>query len=167
MSKKLFLALVATQMMTLFFSATWAGTLDTVKARGSHNCGVQPNVPGLSSIGTDGQWSGFQVDFCRALAAAVFGNTASATIVPVERKEGYHQLRARRLDILSNGDNRARLYTKLDADNAFSQPTVTLYDHQQMATHTQVGISSALELGGGVICENSQILVQSVKSTCT
>jgi general L-amino acid transport system substrate-binding protein len=161
MSEKLILALVTPLMMTLFFSAAWAGTLEDVKAKGAFSCGVQPDMPGLSSIGTDGQWSGFQVDFCRALAAAVFGNTAAATIVPVERREGYEQLFVGRLDILSNGDNRVRLYTKLDSDHPFSQPTVTLYDRQQMATNTLSGINSALELDGATICENIQFPAQS------
>ncbi len=160
MSKKLILALVTPLMMTLFFSAAWAGKLEDVKAKGTFSCGVQPDVPGLSSIGTDGQWSGFQVDFCRALAAAVFGNTAAATIVPVERTEGYQLLIRDRLDILSNGDNRVRLLTKYYHEHPFVQPAITLYDHQQMATNLY-GISSALELDGGTICENAEYLVQS------
>ncbi|SVB51890.1 uncharacterized protein METZ01_LOCUS204744, partial [marine metagenome] len=54
--------------------SAFAGTLDTVKSQGFFNCGVSQGVPGFSNPDSDGNWSGIDVDVCRAVSAAIFGN---------------------------------------------------------------------------------------------
>ena len=66
-----FLGLVCSVLMV---PAAYAGTLDTVKSQGFFNCGVSQGVPGFSNPDADGNWSGIDVDVCRAVSAAIFGD---------------------------------------------------------------------------------------------
>ena len=66
-----------------------AATLDDIKARGALNCGVNPNLQGFAAKAADGTWAGFDVDFCRALAAAVLGDAAKVEFVPLNAQERF------------------------------------------------------------------------------
>ena len=76
--KKLLVALLAA---LLFTAAAHATTLEDVKARGKLLCGVNPGLLGFAAKGDDGNWAGFDVDFCRAIAAAVLGDAAKVDYV--------------------------------------------------------------------------------------
>ena len=66
---------ILSAIISLFtVSAATAGTLDTVKSQGFFNCGVSQGVPGFSNPDSDGNWSGIDVDVCRAVSAAIFGS---------------------------------------------------------------------------------------------
>src|SRR5271157_3821571 len=76
-------------------------TLDEVKARGSLICGVNEGLPGFSFVDERGAWTGFDVDFCRALAAAIFGNPNKARLVPLSADERFQALKDGKIDVLS------------------------------------------------------------------
>ena len=85
----------------LALGAAQAGTLDTVKSRGAVACGVSTGLPGFSDHDDKGNWSGFDVDFCRALAAAVFDDPAKVTYVALNAAERFDALKSGKIDVLS------------------------------------------------------------------
>src|SRR5262245_53575929 len=82
-------------------SSTIAGTLDDVRARGTLICGVSEGLPGFSEKDGSGIWRGFDVDFCKAIAAAVLGDTAKVEYVPLTADVRFNALTDRRIDLLS------------------------------------------------------------------
>ena len=82
-----------------------AGTLDTVKQRGSLSCGVSTGLPGFSEPDGKGSWSGFDVDFCRALAAAIFDDPTKVTFTPYTAAERFPALQTGKIDVLSRNSS--------------------------------------------------------------
>ena len=93
-----FLGLICSVLMV---PATFAGTLDTVKSQGFFNCGVSQGVPGFSNPDENGNWSGIDVDVCRAVSAAIFGDPDKVKYVPLTAKERFTALQAGEIDVLS------------------------------------------------------------------
>ncbi len=126
--------------------------LDTVRERGYLICGVNGQVPGFSFLDPDtGEWSGFDVDFCRALAAAVFGEVTADNIqyVPLTAKERFTALQTGQVDVLF----RNTTWT-LQRDGEFGidfGPT-TYYDGQGLLVKADLGVASIDELDGASIC---------------
>ena len=81
--------------------SAFAGTLDTVKDQGFFNCGVSQGVPGFSNPDSNGNWSGIDVDVCRAVSAAIFGNPDKVKYVPLTAKERFTALQSGEIDVLS------------------------------------------------------------------
>ena len=75
--------LAAAALLIGLAGAAQASTLDDVKARGSLTCGVNPNLQGFGAKDANGSYAGFDIDFCRAVAAAVLGDPAKVTYVPL------------------------------------------------------------------------------------
>ena len=82
-------------------SAAQAGTLEDVRAKGFVQCGVSQGVPGFSNPDDDGNWSGIDVDVCRAVAAAVFGDAQAVKFSPLTAKARFTALSSGEIDILS------------------------------------------------------------------
>ena len=78
-----------------------AATLDTVKERGRLHCGVSEGLLGFSAAGEDGKWAGFDVDFCRAVAAAVLGDAEKVDYTPLSASKRFEALRAGEIDLLA------------------------------------------------------------------
>src|SRR5438270_3161248 len=76
-------------------------TLKRTRNRDAVLCGVNPGLPGFSSVDAQGKWSGFDVDFCRAIAAAIFNDPGKVRFVPLEASERFSDLQKRRVDVLS------------------------------------------------------------------
>ncbi len=76
-------------------------TLETVRARGTLICGVNSQVPGFGFVDADGNFSGVDVDYCRALAAAVFGDANAVEFRPVTAAERFTALQSGEIDVLS------------------------------------------------------------------
>ena len=129
-------------------SAT-AQTLNTVKERGSITCGVSQGVVGFSLQAGDGQWSGFDADFCRALAAAIFNDPTKVTFVPMSASDRFPALQAKRIDVLSRNSTWT-MSRELEFGLAFAG--VTFYDGQGMMVRHSRKVSSALELDGSKVC---------------
>ena len=93
------LALLA--LLAVVVSSAAAATLDNVKKNGFVRCGVSQNLPGFSSAGKTGKWTGLDVDLCRSLAAAALGSAGQVRFIPLSEKERFSALRSGEVDILS------------------------------------------------------------------
>ena len=126
-----------------------AATLDDVKARGSLNCGVTTGVPGFAEPDANGVWQGFDVAVCRAVAAAVLGDSDAITFVPTTGKTRFTALASGEIDMLAR--NTTWTYSR-DTDLKFDFIGVNYYDGQGFMIPTALGVSSATELDGATVC---------------
>ncbi len=129
----------------------YAGTLEDVRARGQIACGVSLGLPGFSEQDENGNWSGLDVDVCRAVAAAVFGDAKKVDFRKLSAKERFTVLQSGGVDLLS----RNTTWTLLrDAGLELNFAGVTYYDGQGFMVLKEIGLESAKELDGAVICVN-------------
>jgi general L-amino acid transport system substrate-binding protein len=143
--------LAAFLLSLLGFSASalaQTGTLEQVRQRGSLQCGVSTGLNGFS-IQQDGKWTGFDVEFCRAVAAAVLGNPDRVTFVPLSAAERFDALKSGRIDILSRNSTWT-LQREAELGLIFS--AVLFHDGQGFMVRRSANITSALELGGRRVC---------------
>jgi len=124
-------------------------TLETVKKRGVLICGVSPGNPGFSNPDAQGNWAGFDVDICRAISAAVFGDAGRVKYVPTTAKERFTALQSGEVDLLS----RTTTWTmSRDTQLGFDFLGVNFYDGQGFMVPKKSGVKSALELKGATVC---------------
>ncbi len=130
-------------------TAAQAATLDEVKARGTLNCGVNPNLAGFGAKAADGTYAGFDVDFCRAVAAAALGDAAKVTYVPLTAQERFEALKSGKVDVLA----RNTTWT-MERETAMPLrfPGISYHDGQGFIVKTLLGVTSALQLSGAAIC---------------
>jgi len=135
--------------VVLGFSAApaTAQTLKTVKARGSLICGVGQGLPGFSNPDDKGVWTGLDVDFCRAIAAAVFNDPSKVKFTPLSAKDRFEPLKTGEIDVLA----RNTTWT-LSRDALFNFVGVNYYDGQGFMVRKALKVNSALELNGASIC---------------
>ncbi len=126
-----------------------AQTLKKVIERGALICGVTQGLPGFSSPDDKGNWTGFDVDFCRAMAAAIFNDPAKVKFTPLSAKDRFTALKSGEIDVLA----RVTSWT-LSRDTAlgFNFAAVTYYDGQGFLIRKSLKVNSALELNGASIC---------------
>ena len=133
-------------------SAAGAATLDTVKARGHLICGVNPGLLGFAAPDQSGKWAGFDVDFCRAVAAAIFSDPERTEYVPLSADERFGALKAGKVDILSRNST----WTMgRETQLGLTFVGVTYYDGQGFMVARSANVSSALDLGGSKVCVQS------------
>jgi general L-amino acid transport system substrate-binding protein len=125
------------------------GTLEDVKARGTLRCGVAPNSPGFAAQDAQGKFRGFDVDFCRAIAAAVLGAAGTSELTPLGLREAFATLTAGSVDVLTH-----RFTWTFNRDNGAGIETVlpVFYDGQGFIVRKSAGIKSLKELNGATIC---------------
>ncbi len=129
-----------------------AATLDDVRTKGFLNCGVSQGLPGFSSTDDQGNWKGLDVDFCRAVASAIFGDTTKVKFVPLSSKERMTALQSGEVDLLS----RNTTWTMgRDTALGLNFAGVIYYDGQGFMVRKKLGVSSALELSGASVCTNT------------
>ncbi len=126
-----------------------AGTLDDVKARGELNCGVTTGLAGFGAPDANGEWSGFDVAVCRAVAAAVLGDGKKVKFVPTTGQTRFTALASGEVDLLAR--NTTWTYSR-DTDLKFTFVGVNYYDGQGFLVPKTLGVSSAKELDGATIC---------------
>ena len=126
-----------------------AATLDDVKARGTLNCGVNTGVPGFAAPDANGEWQGFDVAICRAVAAAVLGDANAIEFISTTGKTRFTALASGEIDLLSR--NTTWTFSR-DTDLKFDFVGVNYYDGQGFIVPTALGVSSATELDGATIC---------------
>lgn len=126
-----------------------AGTLDDVKQRGTLSCGVSTGLGGFSERDDKGQWSGFDVDFCRAVAAAIFNDPAKVSYVPLSADDRFEALRTKRIDILSR--NSSWTFER-EAGLGLLFAGITYHDGQGFLVARKPDVVSALELNNTSIC---------------
>jgi len=129
-----------------------AFTRDKVRERGHLLCGVSTGIPGFSNVDGKGNWSGLDVDVCRAVAAAVFGDAGKVEFVPLLPKERTTALLAGEIDILSR--NYAWNLSR-DASLNLNFAAVTFYDLQGFLAAGNANIESILELEEFDVCLQS------------
>ena len=129
--------------------AAFAGTLDDVQARGKLNCGVTTGVPGFAEPDANGVWQGFDVAVCRAVAAAVLGDSTAVDFVPTTGKTRFTALAAGEIDMLAR--NTTWTFSR-DVDLKFEFTGVNYYDGQGFMVPAALGVSSAKELDGATVC---------------
>ncbi len=129
---------------------TLAGTtFDNVKAKGYLSCGVHHGLPGFASPDDKGNWTGIDVDVCRAVAAAVFGDASKVKYTPLSAKERLTAVQSGEVDVLSR--NTTWTLTR-DAALGLNFTGVTYYDGQGFLIRKDLGVNSALELDGASVC---------------
>jgi general L-amino acid transport system substrate-binding protein len=127
-------------------------TLAQVKEKGFIQCGVSQGLPGFSNADDDGNWTGLDVDLCRGVAAAVFGDANAVKFTPLSAKQRFTALASGEIDILSR--NTTWTMTR-DTQLGLNFAGVNYYDGQGMMVPTALGVTSALELDGANICTNT------------
>ncbi|MBE0694271.1 MAG: amino acid ABC transporter substrate-binding protein [Aquamicrobium sp.] len=149
--KKLVTGILGSAALALSATAGSAATLDDVKAKGEVACGVHTGLQGFAAPNDQGQWSGFDADFCRAVAAAIFNDPAKVRFVPTNATERFTALQSGEIDLLA----RNTTWTlSRDTSLGFNFTGVNYYDGQGfMINATKLpGINSALQLSGAAIC---------------
>jgi len=126
-----------------------AQTLKAIKDRGSLVCGVSEGIAGFSAPAQNGNWAGFDVDFCRALAAAIFDDAGKVKFVPLSADDRFNKLRSKEVDVLSRNSS-----WTMSRENALGLlfAAVTYYDGQGFMVRQARKVASALELGGSKVC---------------
>jgi general L-amino acid transport system substrate-binding protein len=149
MKKTLLSAALGAAVFGLGAHAASATTLDDVKAKGFVQCGVSQGIPGFSNPNDKGEWSGLDVDYCRGIAAAVFGDATKAKFTPLSSKDRFPALQSGEVDVLT----RNTTWTiSRDTSLGFNFRTVNYYDGQGFMVKKSLGVSSALELSGAAVC---------------
>ena len=126
-----------------------AATLDDVRSAGELKCGINTGLAGFAFTDDDGNWTGFDVAYCRALAAAVLGDPDAVAYVNLTGKTRFPALQSGEIDVLSR--NTTWTFSR-DVDLGFTFIGVSYYDGQGFIGRTELGVMSATELGGASIC---------------
>ena len=147
--KTTFKILLGSAALALTASAASAATLDEVKGKGYVQCGVSTGLAGFSNPDDKGNWSGIDVDYCRALAAAIFNDDKKVHYTPLTAKERFTALQSGDVDILS----RNTTWT-MDRDTSlgFNFAGVMFFDGQGFMIRKDMNITSALQLSGASVC---------------
>jgi general L-amino acid transport system substrate-binding protein len=124
-------------------------TLEAVRKRGYLICGVNPGLPGFALPDVRGQWRGFDVDICRAVAAATLGDADRVRFVTIGGQDRFGALQRGQIDLLSR--NTSRTFAR-DAGLGLTFPVTTYYDGQGFLVNKALGLTSAEELGGARVC---------------
>jgi general L-amino acid transport system substrate-binding protein len=124
-------------------------TLDTVKQRGALSCGVNTGLAGFSQPDDKGNWTGLDVDYCKAIAAAVFGDATKVKYVPTTAKERFTALQSGEIDVLVRNTTWT---TARDSSLGLIFAGVNYYDGQGFMVKASLGVKSAKELNGATVC---------------
>jgi general L-amino acid transport system substrate-binding protein len=141
--------LAAILALTIAGTAHAGATLDKVKQAGMISCGVQTGLAGFAQPDSQGVYSGFNVDICKALAAALFNDTSKVKYVPLTAQQRFTALQSGEVDLLSNNTTwTLQRDTELGLDFA----PVVFYDGQGFLVAKKLGVKSAKELNGATVC---------------
>jgi general L-amino acid transport system substrate-binding protein len=126
-----------------------AGTLDEVKSRGVVRCGIGPNNPGFAFIDNQGNQKGFDIDFCHAIATAIFGDPSKSELHVVEPRDAFTVLTTGAVDVLTH-----RFTWTFNRDNGSGMEFTgaLFYDGQGFMVRKSLGLKSVNDLNGATIC---------------
>ncbi|MDF3073904.1 MAG: amino acid transporter substrate-binding protein [Alphaproteobacteria bacterium] len=149
LSKTIIAAAAATLTAFVAGQAMAGAKLDAIKARGEILCGVSTGLAGFSIADSQGKWTGIDVDVCRAVAAALFGDGNKVKFVPLSAQQRFTALQSGEVDVLS----RNTTYTQQrDTALGLNFTGVTYYDGQGFMVAKKTNVKSAKELGGATVC---------------
>ena len=135
--------------VVLLVGQSFAGTLDDVRAKGFVQCGINTGLPGFAYKDDSGEWQGFDVDYCKALAAAVFGDASAVKYTNLTGATRFEALKAGEIDVLSR--NTTWTYSR-DVDLKLTFVGVNYYDGQGFIARKDLGVASAHDLNGASVC---------------
>jgi general L-amino acid transport system substrate-binding protein len=124
-------------------------TLDKVKQNGALTCGVPTGVPGFAQPDDQGKYTGFDVDICRAISAAIFGQPDKVKYVPLTAQQRFTALQSGEVDILSNNTTWT---LQRDTQLGFNFAPVVFYDGQGFMVPKKLGVKTGKESNGATIC---------------
>jgi general L-amino acid transport system substrate-binding protein len=130
-------------------SVVQTGTLEDVKARGYVKCGVTTGLLGFAAPDDSGKWSGFDVDVCRAVAAAVLGDSSKVEFTTTTGKTRFPTLASGEIDVLAR--NTTWTFSR-DVNLGFEFVGVNYYDGQGFLVPSSLGVTSATQLDGASVC---------------
>jgi general L-amino acid transport system substrate-binding protein len=134
---------------TVHAGAPPQSTLDAVRAKGFVQCGVNTGLAGFSQPDSKGEWRGLDVDLCRAVAAAVFGDATKVRFTPLTAQQRFTALQSGEIDVLS----RNTTWTlSRDTSLGFNFTGATYYDGQGFMVPRKLNIKSAKQLNGATVC---------------
>ncbi|MBE9556609.1 MAG: amino acid ABC transporter substrate-binding protein [Proteobacteria bacterium] len=145
-------AIVAAAALSFIGVTAQAQTLEAVKSRGHVLCGVSQGLPGFSNPDDKGNWTGIDVDVCRAVGVAIFGKGGKVKFVPLSAKERFTALQSGEIDVLSR--NTTWTFSR-DNSLGLEFVGVNYYDGQGFMVRKDLGVKSAKELDGAAVCTNT------------
>ena len=131
------------------FAQSPGSTVDTIQKRGQLVCGVSQGSAGLSLADSQGRWSGLDVDFCKALAAAVLNAPDKVRYVPLSSQQRFPALQSGEIDVLNRNTT---VTSGRDAGMNVTAPAIVFYDGQAFMVPKKLGVKSATELDGAQVC---------------
>lgn len=147
--KRLIISAAAGAVAAFVAGSASAATLDTVKQRGVLNCGANTGLAGFGQPDAQGNWTGLDVDSCRAVAAAIFKDPTKIKFVPLSAKDRFTALQSGEVDVLI----RNTTWTlSREASLGLQFTGINYYDGQGFMVRKSLKVASALELGGASIC---------------
>ena len=152
MKNKLFSAALGVVAFGLASTGASAATLDDVKAKGFVQCGVSQGLPGFSNPDAAGNWTGIDVDLCKGIAAAIFGDATKVKFTPLSAKERFTALQSGEIDVLSRNTTWTM---SRDTTLGLNFAGVNYYDGQGFLVRKDMNVKSALELSGASVCTNT------------
>src|SRR5215475_4208107 len=126
-----------------------AQTLKAVQERGTLNCGVGQGLLGFSSQDDKNNWTGLDVDICRAVAAAILGDAAKVTFTPLDAASRFDALQSGKIDVLSRNSTWTM---SRETSLGLMFAGVAYYDGQGFLLRREAGVDTALQLGGKTVC---------------
>ena len=126
-----------------------AATLDAIRSRGSLTCGVNTGLAGFAQPDSQGRWQGFDVEYCRALAVALFNDANKVRYVPTTAKNRFTALQSGEIDVLPRNTTAT---LSRDTSLGLDFPATNFYDGQGFMVKASLGVSSAKELDGATVC---------------
>src|SRR5499427_4707820 len=142
-------AIAIVSLLVLAAMPATAQVLKTVKDRGTLNCGVSEGLYGFSARDNNGNWSGFDVDLCRAVAAAIFNDTGKVNYVPLDASRRFAALQSGSIDVLS----RITTWTmSREVELGLIFPATSYFDGQGFLIRRDMNKETALDLDGAKIC---------------
>ncbi len=150
MKKVIMSTLVASASLFAFINQAHAGaTLDAIQKKGFVQCGISDGLPGFSYADANGKYSGIDVDVCRGVAAAIFGDANKVKYTPLTAKERFTALQSGEVDLLSRNTTWT---SSRDGSMGLLFTGVTYYDGIGFLAHNKAGLKSAKELDGATVC---------------
>jgi general L-amino acid transport system substrate-binding protein len=141
--------IVLSAILSLSCPAAFAqSTVNAVKARGMLNCGVNGTLIGFSNKDAQGSWSGLDVDYCRAIAAAILGDAGKVAFVPLSSKERFEALQSGQVDVLLRNTTWT---SERDTSLGVTFTGVNFYDHQAFMVR-KLQVKSAADLNNVAVC---------------
>ncbi|HEX2509630.1 MAG TPA: amino acid ABC transporter substrate-binding protein, partial [Microvirga sp.] len=146
------IASIAFGLVAASFAATGASaqaTLQSVKQKGILTCGSNTGLAGFGLPDAQGNWTGLDVDLCRAMAAAIFDDPTKVRFIPLVAKDRFTALQSGEVDVLSRNSTATM---SRDTQLGLDFPAVNYFDGQGFMVRKKLGVSSAKELNGASVC---------------